>query len=73
MQTQPQTNVNHIPQNQNIPNAREDEPNLEYLEKIEGINAKKDYLDEYLFKKFNNIQLLRIKTLLLIQYKELLE
>ena len=63
MQAQPQTNVNQIPQNQNIPNVREDEPNLEYLEKIEGIDAKKDYLGEYLFKKIEQHPIASSKNL----------
>ena len=51
MQPQVQPNINQIQQNQNISNVREDEPNLEYLENLEGMDAKKDYLGEYLFKK----------------------
>ena len=39
------------PQTQNIPNNKEDEPNLQYLEELPTLEAQKDYLGEYLFKK----------------------
>jgi polyadenylate-binding protein len=55
MQPQAQPNMNQIsqnpPQNQSVPNNKEDEPNLQYLEELPSIEAQKDYLGEYLFKK----------------------
>ena len=38
-------------QNVNANNNKEDEPNLEYLNSLNDVNAQKDYLGEYLFKK----------------------
>ncbi len=67
MQPQAQPNINPMPQNQNpnqnIPNVREDEPNLEYLKTLESMDAKKDYLGEYLFKKIEQHPIASSKNL----------
>ena len=67
MQQQGQTMMNQIPQNppqnQNIPNNKEDEPNLQYLEQLPSIEAQKDYLGEYLFKKIEQHPIAHNKNL----------
>ena len=56
---------NPIPQPQNsIPaNNKEDEPNLEYLKSLDNIEAQKDYLGEYLFKKIEQHPIAQRKNL----------
>jgi polyadenylate-binding protein len=53
MQPPMQQISNQMPpsQGQNISNNKEDEPNLDYLKSLDNIEAQKDYLGEYLFKK----------------------
>ena len=53
MQPPMQQISNQMPpsQSQNISNNKEDEPNLDYLKSLDNIEAQKDYLGEYLFKK----------------------
>ena len=46
-----QNNENQNNNNNNINNNKEDEPNYEYLQKLDNIELQKDYLGEYLFKK----------------------
>ena len=61
----PQQIMNQVPpvQNQNINNNREDEPNLEYLKSLNDIDAQKDYLGEYLFKKIEQHPIAQSKSL----------
>jgi polyadenylate-binding protein len=54
---------NQISSNQNIANNREDEPNLEYLKSLDNIEAQKDYLGEYLFKKIEQHPIAHTKSL----------
>ena len=42
---------------------KEDEPNLEYLKSLENIEAQKDYLGEYLFKKIEQHPIAHSKNL----------
>ena len=65
MQSKVPPAVNQIPsnQNQNIPNNKEDEPNLEYLNEMDNIDAQKDYLGEYLFKKIEQHPIAQSKNL----------
>ena len=65
MPPQVQPNVNQMPQpqNQNISNNKEDEPNLDYLLKLPNIEAQKDYLGEYLFKKIEQHPIASSKSL----------
>ena len=67
MQPQVQPMMNQIsqnpPQNQNIPNNKEDEPNLQYLKELPTIEAQKDYLGEYLFKKIEQHPIASSKSL----------
>ena len=67
MQPQVQPMMNQIsqnpPQNQNIPNNKEDEPNLQYLNDLPTIEAQKDYLGEYLFKKIEQHPIASSKSL----------
>ena len=65
MQSKVPPAVNQIPsnQNQNIPNNKEDEPNLEYLNEIDNIDGQKDYLGEYLFKKIEQHPIAQSKNL----------
>jgi polyadenylate-binding protein len=63
-QTQPM--MNQIPpqvQNQNIPTGKEDEPSIEYLNKLNNIDLQKDYLGEYLFKKIEQHPIASSKSL----------
>ena len=46
-----------------IPNNKEDEPNLEYLKSLDNIDAQKDYLGEYLFKKIEQHPIAQSKNL----------
>ena len=65
-QQQAQTMMNQMPpqpQNQNIPTNKEDEPNLDYLNKLPSIDAQKDYLGEYLFKKIEQHPIASSKSL----------
>ena len=50
-------------QNQSISNNKEDEPNLDYLKSLENIEAQKDYLGEYLFKKIEQHPIAHDKSL----------
>ena len=65
MQPQTQPIINQIPpnQNQNIPSNKEDEPSLEYLKSLDNIDAQKDYLGEYLFKKIEQHPIAQSKSL----------
>ena len=67
MQPQVQPMMNQIsqnpPQNQNVPNNKEDEPNLQYLNNLPTIEAQKDYLGEYLFKKIEQHPIASSKSL----------
>ena len=67
MQPQVQPMMNQIsqnpPQNQNVPNNKEDEPNLQYLNDLPTIEAQKDYLGEYLFKKIEQHPIASSKSL----------
>ena len=65
MQPQTQPIINQIPpnQNQNIPSNKEDEPSLEYLKSLDNIDAQKDYLGEYLFKKIEQHPIAQSKNL----------
>jgi polyadenylate-binding protein len=50
-------------QNKNIGNNKEDEPNLEYLQSLDNVEAQKDYLGEYLFKKIEQHPIAHDKSL----------
>ena len=65
MPQQVQPNINQMPQNQNqnISNNKEDEPNYNYLMKLPNIEAQKDYLGEYLFKKIEQHPIASNKSL----------
>ena len=65
MQPQTQPIINQIPpnQNQNIPSNKEDEPSLEYLKSLDNIDAQKDYLGEYLFRKIEQHPIAQSKSL----------
>ena len=63
MQPPVQPLINQIPSNQNIPSNKEDEPNLEYLKSLDNIDAQKDYLGEYLFKKIEQHPIAQSKNL----------
>ncbi len=65
MPQQVQPNINQMPQNQNqnISNNKEDEPNFDYLQKLPNIEAQKDYLGEYLFKKIEQHPIASSKSL----------
>ena len=65
-QQQAQPMMNQIPpqvQNQNIPTGKEDEPSIEYLNKLNNIDLQKDYLGEYLFKKIEQHPIASSKSL----------
>ena len=49
--------------NMNNNNNREDEPNLEYLNSLTDVDAKRDYLGEYLFKKIEQHPIAHSKNL----------
>ena len=65
MPQQLQPNISQMPQNQNqnISNNKEDEPNFDYLQKLPNIEAQKDYLGEYLFKKIEQHPIASSKSL----------
>ena len=48
---------------QNPSQNKEDEPNLEYMKGLDGIEAQKDYLGEYLFKKIEQHPIAHDKNL----------
>ena len=60
--TQPAQNSVPLTQNQNASN-KEDEPNLEFLKSLPNIDAQKDYLGEYLFKKIERHPIAHSKNL----------
>ena len=49
--------------NMNNNNNKEDEPNLEYLNSLTDVDAKRDYLGEYLFKKIEQHPIAHSKNL----------
>jgi polyadenylate-binding protein len=56
-------NVQNKNQNAINNNNKEDEPNLEYLNSLENLDAQKDYLGEYLFKKIEQHPIAQNKSL----------
>ena len=61
---QHQKEPNQIPLNQiNVNNSKEEEPNLEYLNSLDNIEAQKDYLGEFLFKKIEQLPISQKKNL----------
>jgi polyadenylate-binding protein len=66
-QQQVQQPIMNQPQTQNINmnnnNNKEDEPNLEYLNSLTDVDAKRDYLGEYLFKKIEQHPIAHSKNL----------
>ena len=63
MQPPVQPLIIQIPSNQNVPSNKEDEPNLDYLKSLDNIDAQKDYLGEYLFKKIEQHPIAQSKNL----------
>jgi len=70
--------VNQMPVNQEINNqnlninsiSNNDEPDFEKLKSFKTMEEQKDYLGEFLFKKWNNILLLKVKILMWIIFRE---
>ena len=63
---QHQKEPNQIPQNQinnNVNNSKEEEPSLDYLNSLDNIEAQKDYLGEFLFKKIEQHPISQKKNL----------